>query len=319
MSYTATGLPPGINISPAGQITGWATATGTYNPTVSASDSAGQSGSVTFGWTVGPGSNTGSTGLVQLDLGGQCLTVPRDESASGTPAEIKACSGTSAQTWTYAQDGTLRINNQCLTIPTAAQGTVLELEPCASTAPQQWHLVFPRGLNPALGGRRTALVNPWSGMCAADPGFSETNGTKVVLWPCNGYANQSWTLPPGSVMSQVGGMCLDDTGDLAADGTKVDIWSCNGSAAQAWLAQADGTVRINGKCLDVANGARTGDSPVDLFSCNGTEAQQWRLVPAGSGVMLVNPADPTDATVDGTQLVINPCTTSDPGMSWRIS
>ena len=84
-------------------------------------------------------------------------------------------------------------------------------------------------------------------------------------------------------------------------------------------------MRINGKCLDVAGGAKTGDSPVDLFSCNGTQAQQWRLVPLGSGVMLVNPgsgmclADPTDATVNGTQLAINPCTTSDPGMSWRVS
>ena len=325
VSYTAAGLPPGLSISPTGQITGWPAATGTYSVTVTASDSAGQSGSVAFGWTVGPGKNAGSTGLVQLDLGSMCLTVPHDGSATGTPAEIKVCSGTSAQTWTYALDGTLRINNQCLTIPAADQGTVLKLEQCASTAAQQWHMVFPRGLNPALGGRRTALVNPWSGMCLADPGYSQDNGTKVVLWPCNGYADQSWTLPPGPVMSGLAGMCLDDSGDLAADQTKADIWSCNGSAAQAWQAQADGTVRINGKCLDVAGGAKTGDSPVDLFSCNGTQAQQWRLVPSGSGVMLVNPgsgmclADPTDATVDGTQLVINPCTTSDPGMSWRVS
>ena len=325
VSYSATGLPPGTSISPTGEITGWPAATGTYNPTVSASDSAGQAGSVTFGWTVRPGVNTGSTGLVQLDLGGMCLTVPHNQSASGTPAEIKACSGTSAQTWTYAQDDSLRINNQCLTIPAADQGAVLKLEPCASTAAQQWHPVFPRGLNPALGGRNTALVNPWSGMCLADPGFSQTNGTKVELWPCNGYKNQSWTLPPGPVMSGIAGMCLDDSGDLAADKTKIDIWSCNGSAAQAWQTQADGTVRINGKCLDVASGAKTGDSPVDLFSCNGTPAQEWRLVPEGSGVMLVNPgsgmclADPTDATVNGTQLVINPCTTSDPGMSWRVS
>ena len=325
VSYSAAGLPPGLSISPTGQITGWPAATGTYNTTVSASGSAGQSGSVTFGWTVNPGVNMGATGLVQLDLGSMCLTVPRDESASGTPAEVKACSGTSAQTWTYALDSTLRINNQCLTIPTAAQGTVLTLEPCASTAAQQWHPVFPRGLNPALGGRDTALVNPWSGMCLADPGSSITSGTKVELWPCNGFKNQSWTLPPGPVTSGIAGMCLDDSGNLAADKTKADIWSCNGSAAQAWQAQADGTVRINGKCLDVTNGAKAGDSPVDLFSCNGTLAQVWRMVPLGSGVMLVNPgsgmclADPTDATVNGTQLVINPCITNDPGMSWRVS
>jgi len=40
------------------------------------------------------------------------------------------------------------------------------------------------------------------------------------------------------------------------------------------------------------------------------------LVNPGSGMCL---ADPTDATVNGTQLVINPCITNDPGMSWRVS
>jgi GH25 family lysozyme M1 (1,4-beta-N-acetylmuramidase) len=323
VSYSAAGLPPGTSISATGQITGWPVATGAYAATVSASNAAGQSGSVSFTWTVGAAPSVGAAGLVQLERGGLCLTASGNGLASGTPAEIKACSGSSAQTWTYAQDDTLRINNQCLTIPTAAQGAVVELQPCASAPSQQWHLAYPRGLNPAVGSHPTTLVNPWSGMCLADPGFNMTDGTQVQLWPCDGFANQSWSLPAGPMVSQIPGMCLDDAADLSANKTKIDIWACNGTPAQAWQAAPDGTVRINGKCLDVEFGATASGSAVDLYSCNGTQAQQWRLMPAGLGFNLVNPvsglclSDPGDTTTGGTQLVIATCTPGDPGMSWR--
>jgi len=322
-SYSAAGLPPGTSISATGHITGWPVATGTYAATVSASNAAGLSGSVSFTWTVGGAPSVGAAGLVQLERGGLCLTASGNGLANGTPAKIRACTGSSAQTWTYAQDDTLRINNQCLTIPAAAQGAVVELQPCASAPSQQWHLAYPRGMNPAIGSHPTTLVNPWSGMCLADPGASGTDGTHVQLWPCDGHANQSWSLPAGPVVSQIPGMCLDDAADLSANKTKIDIWTCNGTPAQAWQAEPDGTVRINGKCLDVEFGATVTGSPVDLYSCNGTQAQQWRLMPAGMGITLVNPvsglclSDPADATTAGTQLVIATCAPGDPGMSWR--
>lgn len=323
VSFSAAGLPPGVSISPAGQITGWPTAVGNYPAMVSATDSQGQSGSVSFTWSVTGAPTAGPNGQVQLALG-ECLTATGGNTAA-TRAVIKACTASSAQDWTYAQDGTLRINNECLTIPTAAQGAPLGLAQCGSTQAQQWRLIYPRALNPARGSRPTALLNPWSGMCLADPGFSTTNGTRVVLWPCNGYSNQSWTLPAGPVTSQIPGTCLDDLGDQAADGTKVVLSSCDGTPEQAWQAGTDGTLRINGKCLDVVHGATATGSVVDLYSCNGTKAQQWHLVPAGAGITLVNPgsglclADPGDTTAEGTQVVIDTCTASDPGMSWQAS
>jgi GH25 family lysozyme M1 (1,4-beta-N-acetylmuramidase) len=362
LSFSAAGLPVGTSISASGLITGWPVAAGKFDPLVSVSDSAGRSGSVQYPWSVGPAPTTGAIGPVQLGLGNECLTAgngptpqgtptpaptpstpttgpspatptpaptpstPTTDAAQGTQAEISTCTvGSSAQAWTYVQDSTLRMGNQCLTVPAAAQGAVPELEPCTSATRQQWHLVYPRGLNPAVGAHRTTLVNPWSGMCLADPGRSEVNGTKVELSPCNGFADQAWALPPGPVTSQVPGMCLDDSGNMTANGTKIDIWGCNGSAAQAWVAEPDGTVRINGKCLDVASGATATGSPVDLFSCNGTNAQQWNVTPAGGGMTLVNPAsglclaDPGDSTADGTQAVIATCAAGDPGMSWRAS
>jgi GH25 family lysozyme M1 (1,4-beta-N-acetylmuramidase) len=325
LSYSAADLPPGTTINPTGQVTGWPVTTGKYEATVGVSNSKGQSGSVAFGWNVTPAPSTGPTGPVQLELSGQCLTAAGGGSADGAQAEIRACTSNSAQSWTYAQDGTLRINNRCLTIPTMAQGAVTELEPCTSESGQQWHLAYPRAMNPALGKRWTALINLRSGMCLADPHFSETAGTKMVLWPCNGYTNESWTLPAGPVTSQIPGMCLDDSGDQTANKTKIDIFGCNGTAGQVWLAESDGTVRVNSKCLDVVHAATAPGSEVDLHSCNGTLAQQWKLVPQGAGVTLVNLrsglclADPGDTTTAGTQLVISTCVASDPGMSWRVS
>lgn len=320
VSFSATGLPAGTVIGATGQITGWPSTPGTYHPTVSATDSHGRSGSVSFSWTVGPALSTGATGAVQLDLRGQCLTAAKDGSADGTQVGVKACTGGSAQNWTYVPDGSLRINSKCLTTPAAADGAVAVLEPCAGNPTQQWHLVYPRGVNPSLGPRQTALINPWSGMCLAAPGSG-----KVALAPCNGYANQAWMLPPGPIASQIPGLCLDVNGDQVANNTKIDIWTCNGTTAQAWLAEPDGTVRVNGKCLDIKHGATASGSPVDLYACNGTRAQQWTLVPTGAGVSLRNPGSGLclgvagGAIASGSVIVISPCTIGEAGMSWLAS
>ena len=162
-------------------------------------------------------------------------------------------------------------------------------------------------------------------MCLADPGFSRTAGTQVALWPCDGYANEAWTLPAGPLTSQIPGLCVADPGNQTANGSAIAIWKCDGTPAQAWLAEPDGTLRVNGKCLDVAAGATAAGSPVNLYACNGTQAQQWNLVRDGAGVTLLNPrsglclADPGDATANGKQLVIANCAAADPGMSWRVS
>jgi chitinase len=40
-----------------------------------------------------------------------------------------------------------------------------------------------------------ALLNPASGKCLVDTGWSTTSGTQLEIWSCSGNANQSWTLP----------------------------------------------------------------------------------------------------------------------------
>jgi GH25 family lysozyme M1 (1,4-beta-N-acetylmuramidase) len=321
VSFSATGLPPGTSIDAAGQVTGRPSAAGNYRTTVRAADGTRQSGSVSFSWAVRPAPAIEATGMVRLGRGARCLTATPAGPAGGTAAA--ACTGSSAQTWTYAQDNTLRNGDQCLTVAQAASGTRAGLAPCDGAASQQWRLAGPRPAGPAPGAGYTALVNPGSGLCLADHGAGPANET--VLWACNGYPQQSWTLPPGPVTSGITGLCLDDSGDRTADNTAIDLWSCNGTAAQVWLAEPDGTVRVHGKCLAVSGGAPAAGTPVVLRSCDGTGAQLWSLTPGGTGVMLLNPgsgrclADPRDATANGTPAVIAACTASDPGMAWRAA
>jgi beta-glucosidase len=52
LTYTATGLPPGISIAANGTISGTGTTLGTYTVTVTATDAKGVSGSATFVWSV---------------------------------------------------------------------------------------------------------------------------------------------------------------------------------------------------------------------------------------------------------------------------
>jgi chitinase len=55
---------------------------------------------------------------------------------------------------------------------------------CNGTGAQVWV--------PQAGG---ALMNPESGKCLDDTGWSTTPGAQLQIWSCTGSANQSWTLP----------------------------------------------------------------------------------------------------------------------------
>jgi beta-glucosidase len=52
LSFTATGLPPGVTIASNGTISGAGSTTGTYTVTVTATDTKGVSGTATFVWSV---------------------------------------------------------------------------------------------------------------------------------------------------------------------------------------------------------------------------------------------------------------------------
>ncbi len=115
-SYTATGLPPGLTISAAGQIAGWPGRPGSYHVTVIAADRLKDMGEASFTWTVTPVADHGRAGPVRSQVRRRCLNDPGETAKTGTRIGVVSCDGRDAQRWALAQDGTLRIRGRCLSV-----------------------------------------------------------------------------------------------------------------------------------------------------------------------------------------------------------
>ena len=310
VSYTATGLPPGVSLTSSGNLTGWLTRAGTFPVHVSASDAAGATQSLSFSWTVTAAAGTGPTGPVRFGVGGKCLNDVVNNSASGTAITLWTCNGSAAQQWTAATDRSLRIHGKCLSVSGSAKasGAKEVLEPCAGYASQQWTV-----------GTGAHLVNGTAGLCLSGSA-SGTNGSRVWLGSCTTAASRAWTLPAGPVQSQLPGQCVASQ----TSGSAVVLAPCSAAAGQQWTAQPDGTVRQAGQCLEVAGAGTASGTDVDLAACTSGPGQQWHVNPAGAGQQLENPqsglclADPNDSVASGTQLVIASCAGGDPGTGWRL-
>ncbi|MFC1408506.1 glycoside hydrolase family 76 protein [Streptacidiphilus sp. N1-12] len=116
-----------------------------------------------------------------------------------------------------------------------------------------------------------------SSRCVDVPNATQTNGTQVALWDCNGGANQSWTSDASGRLTVYGNKCLDVRSAGTADGTPVQIYDCNGTGAQLWTLRSDGTV-VNtgsGKCLDATGHGTANGTLLEIWTCNGGTNQKW--------------------------------------------
>jgi len=104
---------------------------------------------------------------------------------------------------------------------------------------------------------------------------SNTNGTAVQLWTCNGSGAQNWESYPDGTLRAFG-KCLDATGNGTGNGTKTELWDCGGTANQVWNAYNGGYRNpVSGRCLDDPSSSATDGTQLQLWDCNGTAAQQW--------------------------------------------
>jgi hypothetical protein len=63
------------------------------------------------------------------------------------------------------------------------------------------------------------------------------NGTKVILWTCDGSANEIWKhLPNGAIALKAHGytLCLADPGSATKNGTQLAVATCRNKANQHW-------------------------------------------------------------------------------------
>jgi GH25 family lysozyme M1 (1,4-beta-N-acetylmuramidase) len=303
----ATGLPSGLTMGSTGVVTGWPAAAGSYSVTASASDALGGTGAMAVTWTIRAAANSGPAGTIRQHGGSNlCLDDPSSKTANGTAIDLATCNGKTNQSWTAAQDGTIRVLGHCL----ESSGTSLILMTCNTSPAEQWRA-----------GTFGALVSVRYGTCLNGPSAAAASGTRPTLATCQNVAskvNQHWTRPAGPVTSGVGARCLGLSGATAA------LVTCATSTAQNWTPAPSGTLALqaNGRCLAEHT---TAGSTMSIVACsNTTPTQQWQLVAAGNiAVELKNPATGLCITVPaggstGTKLVLGTCSTA-LASTWRVA
>jgi hypothetical protein len=146
-------------------------------PTPSApSRSTPPSSPAASGPTLAPPPQADRTGAITA-AGGRCLALGGLFGADGSPLQMFGCMDVSAQEFTLATDGTLRVNGKCAR---ATDDASVRVAGCDDAAAGQWR-----------GGPGSTLVNSASGQCLTDPGQA---GATARVTACGG-ADQAWTLP----------------------------------------------------------------------------------------------------------------------------
>lgn len=127
-----------------------------------------------------------------------------------------------------------------------------------------------------------------SGYCLKDPGNSTTNGTKLVLQPCDGTAGEKIAYIPngfgGNELQFANGKCVDDPTSSIANGTQAQVYDCNHTNAQNFAKVTYNgftAYRLNalhnGYTLDDYNNLRTAGNKIQFWNNTGNpgNAQQW--------------------------------------------
>ncbi len=126
-------------------------------------------------------------------------------------------------------------------------------------------------------------VTGLAGKCMDDSGAATADGSPIILYHCNGAANQSWSVP-GDGTLQVLGKCLDVSGGATADNSKVVLSSCDGSGAEQWT--PTGATLVNpqsGKCLDVPGSNSADGTQLIIWTCGTAQPNQAWTLPAAGG------------------------------------
>ncbi|CRK57756.1 Alkaline serine exoprotease A precursor [Alloactinosynnema sp. L-07] len=184
-TWSATGLPGGLSVSADGLITGKPTTAGTFSSTLKVTDSAGKSGTATFGWTItgggsctpaqkvaNPGFESGSTGWTAS------ANVVGQHASQGQPAH--------AGTWSAWVGGWGRVSydsvSQSVTVPAG----------CTTAQLSFWLHIDTREWEPAVYDRMT--VTAGSKTLATFSNLNAASGYKQFTYDLADFAGQTVTI-----------------------------------------------------------------------------------------------------------------------------
>jgi hypothetical protein len=187
-AWSASGLPAGLSVNTStGAITGTPSTAGNYSVSVTATDSGGTNGTVSFAWLVNPATPTGTTsysGPIKLVKRGLCLDDQFNSSTPGAIVQVWGCNGLPNQQWQVMSNGTIQHNGLCLDARGGGitSGTKVQLWTCTGNNNQKWD----------TSGWRIHYDNPAASSEVLDDTAWGGSGTQQDIWVNNGGANQVW-------------------------------------------------------------------------------------------------------------------------------
>jgi hypothetical protein len=314
LTFTASGLPPGLAISATGVISGTVSTGGEYNVTVTATDPTGAHGSASFGWvvygtitTVTPQIQTVQVGFpVRLQLSvadsvpGQTLTFQQFSLCCATPPTGLSVSASGLITGSILQSSG---QGSFVLVVRVSDGLGV-----TTIVPVSFDAIL--GPGPAEPG---AVKSAIPGKCLDDTAAGTADGNPVQIWSCNGGAAQQWQVDGYAI--EAFGKCLSTANGGTANGTRVVLYSCGPSnlaiaLSQEWFVQGRELYNpSSGKCLDDPNASSVNGVKLQIWNCNGRVQQNWTL-PAGpfnSAIPGVCADDNQASTANGTKIQVWAC------------
>jgi hypothetical protein len=174
LSYTATGLPPGLSINKTtGVISGTPGVTaGTFTAKVKVGY-PWASGTATFSWKVSstPGNIKG--------WASKCVADYQAKTTAGARIVLWPCANTASMNITFGSNNQLSVVGRCIT-----GTTTVFIEPCSAAGAKWQHWT-------RLSNGEYVLQS--NGKCLTAPG--QTNGLQLVMAACVNAGNQHWSLP----------------------------------------------------------------------------------------------------------------------------
>ena len=232
---------------------------------------------------------------------GQPVTITNpgpQEGLAGTSASvaISAADSTSGQTLSYSATGlpagvSISSTSGALSGTPTGAGTSTVKVTAEDGNGAQASASFVWTVEPAAALPATPYVG-YGGLCLDLASDSNTNGSVVDIYTCNGTNGQEWTAEANNTI-QADGNCLDVASGGTSSGTPVDLYTCNGTGAQVWQAQSNGELLNpqSGLCLTDPGSTTTLGTQLQIQTCSGASDQVWTAESAHS----VSTGTPTGA------------------------
>lgn len=294
VTFTATGLPPGLSMTPSGLVSGSPTTVGGYLVTVTGTDSTGAGATISFGVTVGSpitidpllpaatytGQPVNFRVTAQDAAPGRTITFSSGDLPAGLTIDptTGVVSGATLTSGHYRSTITVTDNTG------ASESTRLSWYVAPAQVTGQAGTIAtaggscltvgggPVGLGKCKGGREKAasFTSGPDGTIRTDAGCL-TAGTPVTVATCDGGVGQAWQV------GSLGQVSTVYTGDcLTATGSSLGMQPCTGASAQRFtLPAAPFLSGSAGLCLDGGDGIR-------LTYCDTASNQAWTVATDGT-------------------------------------